>query len=311
MSETSEQALELFRSGEIAGARIGFQSAIVEVPDSSLNRYYLAVCEFRLKNFEESRKQLWAAIRYNPSYAKSWYYLGLIEERTGGGLAKQYFEAALLADPDFAKAREKLGKEQAHNVSGSKTAPVPVSIPQDRQQSDTVSVLEEDDPAGPGKLVYSSQRRLSSFGRHVFLLLLLLPLSIIMLAVLHEFRGPKELVLIIIPLLVIIVLDAFLRSRTTRYVVHERRLDIHSGILFRTVRSVWLFKIADLTMKRSPIDLLTRNATIDIEAETGNVGVTGLVPPKGERAVLFAHKVFDELRTAVRDQRGEIKKMWY
>ncbi len=315
MSVISEQALALFRKDEIAGARIGFQAAIVEAPECNLNRYYLAVCEFRLKDFDESRKQLWAAIKYCPSDAKSWYYLGLVEERTNGERAKQYYEAAVLANPNFAKAREKLGREENHNVSDSKTAPSLASISRAPQQSDTASVLDEDDPAGPGKLVYSSKRRLRSFGRHLFLLFLVSIVSIVMLIVFdayHLGHGSKNLVLLIdVVLLLIIAIDAVLRSQTTRFLIYERRLDIHSGILFRTIRSVWLFKISDLTLVRSPFDLLTRNATIDIKAETGDVSVTGLVPPKGEQAVLFTDKTFDKMRTDVREQRGEIKKMWY
>ena len=112
----------------------------------------------------------------------------------------------------------------------------------------------------------------------------------------------------------IVFIDLLVRSRLTKYIIYEKRFDIKEGILFRKHLSCWLYEITNISFSRNPINLITGDSTITIEAEGLKYKLTGMSAPKtpGSRssALKFMQSLFETLRNTVREERGRVKKIW-
>jgi len=296
--------------------------------------YRLGLCHFRLKDFAAALRAFRAAIDYHPEDARSWYYLGVCAERTGDTAAAiPAYRMALRLDPTLSQAREKLlaldpgaalpSDGLAQSSSGTAQLSEPVAPPHSEfarenatQPQNAPEPIPDDDTGHPGELLHvSRRRRIGSFTSHFILLgspiivfFLNFPLVFFSGGVLGLHLG--FILNLAILIWVFVLAEVILRSYLTRVSIYERRIDIADGILFRRQRSVWIFRVQDLQYRRNPITLLTRNAAIRLETENGRVDLLGLTPPKGSSAVVYANDLFDELRIAVRNQRGKIKRIF-
>lgn len=285
---------------------------VVESSDDNFEALYkLGVCDFRLKKFKEAGASFSALIEVEPKNSLAWYYLGLTKERQGDkDKAIEKYHMALLIDPDLDVAQKKLAELGIE----------PTIVGEPKR-----TVFETQDEDGPGMLLYSSKyRRPTSFSTHIailvfssiFFTLLYLDayLNIISIysrdifgSIADSFGLMLYMIIIFLPTFV----DLILRSVTTKYDIYERRIDIRKGILFHTHISIWLFEIVNIKLSKNPVDLLTRNSRIALQTQDGSYSLLGLVKPKNEgESNNFTLALFNELRSAVREQRGAVKKVW-
>ncbi|WP_293268170.1 tetratricopeptide repeat protein [Neptunomonas sp.] len=309
MESKFKLANQYFNKNQITLARPLF-AEVLENSDKNFEALYkLGVCDFRLEKFKEAGDSFSALIEVEPRNSLAWYYLGLTKERRGDkDKAIEKYHMALLIDPDLEVAQKKL----------SELGIEPTVADQPKQ-----TVFQTQDEDGPGLLLYSSKyRRPTSFSIHIIMLLIGSVLFLILFLdldkrLIHTYFGRFRdiigfaAIIFFLPTFV----DIILRSVTTKYDIYERRIDIRKGILFRTHTSIWLFEIINIELSENPVELLTRNSRIALQTQDKSYPLLGLVKPKREgksklRTINFNLALFDELRSAVREQRGAVKKVW-
>ena len=178
------------------------------------------------------------------------------------------------------------------------------------------TVFENEPLEGPGKILYKAEhQRICSFGPYC-LLIILACLVYLYFQLFHPlFSVNNSEVLMIFPISIgIFLFDLILRSRFNKYIIYEKRIDIKKGILFRNHDSVWLYEITKISFSQNPINVLTGDAKITIEAGEQTFELTGLNAPGTTigrtKTIKFMRDLFEELRNAVRDDRGTVKKIW-
>jgi membrane protein YdbS with pleckstrin-like domain len=107
----------------------------------------------------------------------------------------------------------------------------------------------------------------------------------------------------------VLVIASFLRAAFTRYSVYDRRIDFAAGVLFQRRNPVWLYDITDISMRRSPLLILTGTAAIDIVYDTKKqkAGSESIV------AAASSSKMRDFLERLQQDwlrERRAMKKIW-
>jgi tetratricopeptide (TPR) repeat protein len=114
----------------------------------------------------------------------------------------------------------------------------------------------------------------------------------------------------------VLILHSFLAARLTTYEVYERRIEVTKGVLNRRRLSAWLYEIADVELRQSPMLTLTRNAEVRIYLPQ-----TGYGKPSrfNDRSVLRIigfgrlrdqEHLWEEIRDAALRER-RIMRRWY
>jgi tetratricopeptide (TPR) repeat protein len=325
MATNYETALHHFQSKRIAAAKPLFANALEEDSGNLDALYKFGICQFRLQEFKQAEDSFRSVTENDPEHFEAWYYIGLSLERQGSANDAQiYFRMSLRINPGFAAARKKMGLEEAgHSQLNLGEAAKTSRSTIEQSQENPKKEIETKLPDGPGELLYSSRRRrLGSFPFYIAILFVGAVMLVYfgtdqMFGMTSNRPNTIGLTAVIRLLLIIfcpiLLIDMILRSLYTKNKFYERRIDIFRGILFRRQVSIWLYQIIDLEFSRNPIDLITQNATITVKTETDNFRITGLIPSRGGKrikSVKFTERLFEELRLAVRDQRGIVKKLF-
>lgn len=298
MNKNYQQAEDFFKQHKIKAAMPLFEKVIDKEPDNIEARYKFGICLYRLKEFSNAEQVFSDVTAIDNSHHGAWYYLGLaLESQKKKKKATKAYKMSLAISPDFEAAKKK--------IKGSNTTP---------RESISIGEGAQSQPdEGAGQIKYSiKRRRMGSFSRHAALIILS-PLVATFAVELNSSFDEVAIFSFSAMICFAIIIDLFLRSITSKYIIYENRIDFIHGILFKKHQSIWIFEITNLSYHRNPWFLLTRNATINIESEKGNYALTGLSPAKKENrkgAVQFSKMLFDLLRNTVRTQRGEIKKVW-
>jgi hypothetical protein len=152
-----------------------------------------------------------------------------------------------------------------------------------------------------GRKVHSGRRRLSSMQWHwpiIVVLAIAAPSSLATQASLSPIPG------LMIVSLVLVLLHALLYSSMTRWHVYEHRVDLSEGIFLRRHVHLWLYEIRDSDVSTNFWELLTNNATLELKGESKTLTIQGMA----RRSEVMA--IWDGLRSAIRAERGEIKRIW-
>lgn len=272
MNSKTQQGIQCFDNGDIESAIPLLQTAIEDKPDNVDANFFLGVCNFRKKEFNEAERHFRKVVSINNAHYNAQYYLGLVLERQNRlkeEIIPQY-RIALALKPDFKEAREKL-------VALNAIQPI-------REQESAKS--EKEKLGKPGVLLYEGKRRIRSFSFLVIFMFISLGIAIFFLSIgwngdifTSDIGGP-----FIISLATSLIILGYisLQSYYTRYTFYEKRIDFMAGILFRKKRSLWIYQIEDTWVTRTPFNLITRDATVHIRA-------TGLETISGKSALKGGH----------------------
>ncbi len=103
------------------------------------------------------------------------------------------------------------------------------------------------------------------------------------------------------------IVEAFLRSRLTRYQIYENRVDCAEGIIFRKHRSLWLFQITNAEYVRGPLMLLANSAVLRLTGQEATTLRTDTIEIVGLYNAREMKQLWDELRTTILKKRRAIK----
>ncbi len=232
-----------------------------------------------------------------PTNADAHYSLGITLARLGRDEeARESFQQALVANPGFAPALQRLNELASDNkaTGGAKVEEVDM------------------DQLTPGVLLVSGHRRLSSYLGTFLLAALVAVAGLLLLTSYREGRmrwlaehlqipsvgflraryqqtgqeaHRRELLnaianangiseffdklligaaVALLLLAAVMVAHALIASPLTRYDVYERRIDVEKGLLFRQQLSGWLYEIVDVELRQSPMMTLSRNAEVRV-----------------------------------------------
>ena len=186
-----------------------------------------------------------------------------------------------MTQPDFKPAKEKLGIGEA---SKSHIDVTERPVGGDREEARVYK----------GELLFSGKRRMRSFSG-----LFVLQLTALIATV---FQPLCALVFLLLWAIL------YMKSVATRYWIYERRIDIKTGVLLRQEHSIWIYEIDETWLTRSPLNLLTGDATVHIQAtmthKTEHWEITGLGNHK------FMKRLWEELRDAGLVERRAMKRWW-
>lgn len=300
-----KQAEKLFKANRINAASKLYEKVLKSDGGHLESRFKLGVCRFRQKRFSEALQHFDIVLRYQAHNHNAWYYKGLCFERIGSeSKALEAYRKTLEISPDFKLAKQKLIKEQDSNSGESK-------------------IFKEQIKEGPGEVIYEEQsRRLSSYTLHWVLVIIVYSSAVILTFAIYDFiyfrfshflRFLVASSIIMIPLFI----DLFLRSYNHRYILYQKRIEIKKGILFRKHQIFWLYEVTEIRLTQNPWYVITENYSIDFQ--TGRVGkdkkftLRGLKKPKESTKITtkeFTKMLFQEMLNAVREDRGEVKKIW-
>lgn len=228
-----------------------------------------------------------------PSSTPAHYYLGLSKERQSGlGPASPHYRRVLELQPNHPEALKKL--------KGADTAAAP-------------PVTRASGPAllrKPGELLLRRHRRMRSFS--VTVLAAIAARGLTMVA---GTTGGEDVAAVSLMVSVALFVAAALRSAFTVYTFYERRIDIKNGVLFRAQRSIWVYEIEDTSLTRSPLDLLTGDATVHVRGAFLAPGWTSSKKPgrfkfRGAGNHRKMELFWQELRDLQIEQRREMKN-WF
>jgi len=306
---TYQQANKLFEANKIPAASKLFEKSINEDPTNKDAKFKLGICRFRQKNFDGAEKIFRIITSTNYNDFRSWYYLGLCAERKGlPDDASSAYKIALAINPNFKEAKKKLNRDSE-----------PIETPKGKVTN--IPVTET-----AGDVVFTTNRRVSSFTRHFFIIAIVFVGWSFFLVATGEIRrlfrngSITEFTFFLLMIILAIFIDSIIRAKFTKYIIYEKRIDIKSGIFFRKHIACWLYEITNVSFSRNPIHLITGNASITIETERDAkrgkgqkeeyklVGMKSL--KSGIRSLKFMESFFDNIRNSIREERGRIKKMW-
>lgn len=310
------KGLSLFRSGAIREAFPYLLEAAGSEPDNKEAAFLLGVCSFRMKEFERAEDLFRSVIALDNQHYRAHYYLGLSLERQGRTKdAITQYKFTLIIKPGFREAEAKI-----HQFGNT---PVLTSVDNGGEAlAAQVDGIKQPRPPGeqelgPGALLYTVNRRRTSFFRYVISTLMILALCFVAVILVQKSGRPPNdtdelghLLLVIAAVIFLFVLaDMVLRPRYTTLSVYESRLDLASGILFRKQRSIWLYEIVGVSFSRGPWLFLTNSGQINVE--TGG----GVTPRSTDKLVGYGNKKFMELlwheiRDAVLVERRSMKRFF-
>lgn len=294
MEKVYNEAEQLFKEKKMPAAAELFEKILKQDSDNYDIKYKLAICRFRQKQFPIAEGIFRQLIAVKHADFNAWYYVGLCLERQGRKKeAMATYTIVLSLNPNFELAKKKLGiMPKANEVKSS---------------SSEASVFTTESTEGPGEVLYQGNRRILSFIKHWTIILIIL-LAMIAFFI---FNNDSSFILGLVPM-ALVYLDLFIRSKLTKYTIYEKRIDIARGILFRSHSSTWLYEITNILFSRKPLNIITGDSTITIEAGVFKFKLIGLKPPKGAKSgsLKFMKTLFEELRNTVLKERGEVKKVW-
>lgn len=299
--------MEKLKKGLIAEAEAMFVSLLEERPSDSEARFGLGLSQFRLKAFARSQATFSALTTAEPNHYLGWYYLGLSQERLGDHAeAIKAFRRSLTINPSFAKAAEKLSALQSDRPESDPASRVPVAKAIDQGLGDAASSLGR---LSPGELRIDTHRRVSSFTGMWSLLFL----SVLWCGYLYwqDAGLQSEIFLISVAVVVLLFLGLSMRSRATVYRIYEGRIDVQKGVLFRKSDTVWMYDIEDVQYKQSPLESLTRNATITVDTARGaTAGKPERITLRGIDNASAVRELWEWIRDRAVVERRAMKGVW-
>lgn len=260
-----DDGLLLFHSGKMEDAIRKLEEALETETSHVKGLYTLGICYFRLKQFAKAKAIFNQVIDLEHRYHLAHYYIGLIYERQGQEKdAFLEYQIALTIHPDFPEAKQKLeGMNTNPDIRNIRPKSVP---PPEFQNTNTPNDDIQNTNDAVGDLVAQGHRRMRSFSFLFVLGILTIPL---------------------LGLGIVILLFIFVYARATEYTIYEKRIDATYGVFFRKFISIWLFQVEDVWLKRSFFNLITRDASIQVqtsnlegrtksETELSRIKITGL-----------------------------------
>ena len=291
MTDPLQRARGLVRQNRILDAEPLLDRLLEGSPTDTDALYLRGVCHFRRKDFPAAEAAFRRLLTEDNTHANGHYYLGLCLERQDNETASlEQYHFVLALQPDHRQALSKLGATAA---DGNTDGP--------RPREGGTGPIEETSP-DPGQRILEGHRLFRTT----------LPLSVLPVLVFAAILAKLASLGLGIPgfgvfigaLLLLSPVDAWLRSRATRYVVWQRRLDLQQGIVFRKEHSVWTYEIENVEFSRGFWLMLMRSGRITIEAKGQKHRIVGLGNHR------FMRKLWNELRDAALVQRRGMKKWW-
>ena len=327
------QAETLIQRGAITQAFEILKPIVQEGSNSEPAAYLLGICYFRLQKFNDAEALFRRSISNDTHNHLAYYYLGLaLERQDRRPEAEVEYRIALAINPEFKEAQQKLGMPEQVQPPNM---PSVISMPEQVQPPKTPAVMggstrgsavvdtlarrielgREDELRGPdrriaGDLLYEGHRRMRSFSASFVLMVLLILLGVAAIAV-GVSEGLGVVVLVPFALAAFLFLRLMISSIVTKFWFYEGRIDLHSGILFKKKTTLWLYQVDDTWLSRSPLNLLTNDATISIRAghlETPrNIGVFKISGVGNARSMEW---LWQELRDSAITERRAMKSIW-
>ncbi len=216
--------------GQHAQARQLLEETLAQRGDDSQLRLALAVCLILLSEHLEAEKELRSLLGEEPQNASIWYHLGVaLHAQSRLGEAAHAYRQALLIDDSHADARERLAQCEG--------AVRETLRPRWRHFAP---------PAVVATLFTAGVIVTGQAGTLVSPLHVLLPLGLIAFC-LYAWTAVA------------------LQARRNSYVLYERRLGLHVGVLDRQTLSIWLFEITGARAVRGPLSALTQTASVEVD----------------------------------------------
>ncbi len=257
--------------------------------------YVKGVCLFRLQAFVESQQAFERIVSSQPGSTQAHYYLGLSKERQGGlETAIPHYRRVLELQPNHPEALEKL------KSAGIDAAPGPPAV----GGPGSASLRDA------GDLLLRRHRRMRSFS-----FMFLSAIAAFLLAIVAGMTEGEDVAVVSLMVSGGLFVAAALRSALTVYTFYERRIDIQKGVLFRVQRSIWVYEIEDTSLTRSPLDLLTGDASVHVRGAFSAPGWTSSKKPgrfkfRGAGNHRKMQLFWRELRDLQIEQRREMKN-WF
>lgn len=295
-----KQAEKLFKANRINAASKLYEKVLKRDNGHQKSRFKLGICRFRQKRFSEALQHFDMVLRSQAQNYNAWYYKGLCYERIGSeAKAIEAYKKTLEISPDFKLAKQKLKGKQDVSSGESK-------------------IFKDQIKEGPGEVIYEEQnRRLSSYTLHWFLVIVVYLSAVILTFAIFDFSYLLRFFLLSTIILIPIYIDLFLRSYNHRYKLYQKRIEVKKGILFRTHQIFWLYEITEISLTQNPWYVITGNYSINFQtARAGKdkkFSLRGLKKPKESVDITtkkFTEILFQEMLNAVREDRGEVKKIW-
>ncbi|TCO58327.1 PH domain-containing protein [Actinocrispum wychmicini] len=266
------------RDNDPNGARDQY-TRLLDTPLASRARLGLGILYSKRGLFDKAAAQLHVAAEDPMILPRVQVELGGVELRQGNvSAARDFARKALKLAPGYNLAEKLLAKATPPDeIKPAQEPPASATVADIMSKKDlTVADLE----GAPGDLkwghrpVWWCPPGVGGGGLRTAALLGLLAIPVVWFA-LQSSQGPHWVALANRllwaawpPLLLFTGVWAVLRWWTTWYVVYERRIEVHAGVLFRTRRGIWLYDVERPVYSRSnPWQTLTHTATVIIESE--------------------------------------------
>lgn len=322
-SSKMTKALSLLESRHFGEAEALLRSELLERGSSRAVVVALARAQYGLGKFDEAARSIWPLLETMPNdfEALSIYGMALM----GKGMYSEAIQVLSKAldirqSPALRKALQRSTELSQHQAAGN-SAPAS-SVPADGQGSlahdlDVATGADSTSEKMRGELLYRWHRNILSL-KSLWAGVLLLVISVIWLPRIANRNSAEtsgyERILSLLPVLaavlsVVLIIVAVLRAALTRYTVYERRIDFGTGIFYQRRNPIWLYDITDISLRRSPLLILTRTAAIDIKYDTSK-------KKAGSESIVAASSFprmrdfMENLQERVLRERRAMKKMW-
>jgi hypothetical protein len=269
----AEQAYE---SGRYTDALIGFERAVLAGADQVAATYGAGVARLALGDTGQAQAAFEAVLQRDPHHADSLFMTGYLQQKSGNPVqAAAWYRRALQVQPTHASARQKLGEVESEPASPNGAAAEPPVVPmvstavavRPEGAAESLPTLAEvvdkrlglEEPAGPAWLRCRPLRRsmIADLWPIVVVLALWLSVNRMSDSITDIDRGGlgSGVVAVLaaavesamrsaVPVVAIVTATwAVLRWWTTEYVIHQRRVDVTKGILYRRHQVVWLYQV--------------------------------------------------------------------
>lgn len=322
-----DEAAALFKAGDWARARNVLGECVDLRPVHIGARFGLAMCHVKLGDDTSAESLLRALLADRADHLQAWRQLAWLLTRRGRGSEARAADEQIrrllpgdaeavraLSSSDAGRAREARPPADARPGTAGTSGRSPVATLAD----DLDDAGGEADRELAGRVVCRGRRSLLSHRRLWLAIVLLLYFPLAGLAKRGAEGIPGAGVLFaqlhglgyaVVVISAILVVDALINSLASAYVVRERRLEITTGVLFRTRRFVWLYDIQELQYMRDPVLMLAGTAQIKIKLdETTPVTLKKSPRITGLGSAGFMQRLFDRLQPMVLKERRAMKK---
>jgi len=225
----------------------------------------LGLCDVALGRMQIALSEAQRAAELMPKDLRPSYLAGLLLFKLGDlKEAKSAFAESVRRRPDADRARAWMSRIDA--IVSQERDPGPPPNPgavestiinwQDGPAAPLGQALaraESGESITPGNVVFAGHGRLTSFSGHLVLALAGLVASV---------GQPIALVGVLA-----VAAHTFVLRRGWRYTIHENRIDIQRGGITTKSLYIWMYEIEDVTLSRSPIQVLTSNATLTLTVD--------------------------------------------